>query len=105
MCGYWRHITAKILKISQKSSSQEFDSYHNTLSEMEMRGGILNYYGIELLRYTETKGVKHYSCILPSKTFIQRHAWKVESVGSMLCPVEEHEDGNPIREGFSFCCK
>ena len=77
-------------------------SPHNILQEMDMKGGVLNYTGIELLRNVETKGIKFSSTMLPSRITLQRHARKVELIANDLCPVQCYEDGNEFGEGFRF---
>jgi len=77
-------------------------SPHNILQEMDMKGGVLNYTGIELLRNIEMKGIKFSSTILPSRTTLQRYARKVELIANNLCPVQHYEDGNEFGEGFRF---
>ena len=43
-------------------------SPRNVLLEMDMKWGVLNYTGIELLRKIETSGVKNSSTIQPSRS-------------------------------------
>ena len=77
-------------------------SPHNIFQEMDMKGGVLNHTGIELLRNVETKGIKFSSTMLPSRITLQRHARKVELIANNLCPIQCYEDGNEFGEGFRF---
>ena len=75
---------------------------HRVLKQMDLRGGVLNYEGIELLRSVETDGVPREKTLLPSSGCMKAYAALVESFGRNICPFIMKTSSKNGTEGFAF---
>ena len=71
------------------------------LKMMDLKGGVLNYEGVEIMRSLEVKGRRNFrESILPSRSRLQKFQVKMNKVGETVCPYED--DPTEQGEGFKF---
>ena len=75
---------------------------HQILKQMDLRGGVLNYEGIELLGTVETDGVPRVKTLLPSSGCMKAYATMVETFGRVICPYILKTNSKNGTEGFAF---
>ncbi|KAL7572625.1 hypothetical protein ACA910_010379 [Epithemia clementina (nom. ined.)] len=82
--------------------SQNDFSPQNILWAMDIRGGVLNYEGVDLLRQCETKGRKRVrNTVMPSTAALQRAAAIVQRYGELHFPFQ-HRNIQGMGENICF---
>jgi hypothetical protein len=71
------------------------------LKLMDLKGGVLNYEGVEIMHSLEVKGRRNFrESILPSRSRLQNFQVKMNKIGETVCPFED--DPTEQGEGFKF---